>query len=103
MRMIFDENDYTKLKDGDNYKDKFVIVSPDFFFPVYREAKYQLFLAQGGFGCYPDKLGGKIFGKFFDEQTHIRREYVLGVATEEAIQNWEKTYNISREVFYVDD
>lgn len=99
---MFDEGDYTRLEDGDNYKDKFVIVSPDFFKADYREAKYQLFLAQGGFGCYPDKMGGKIFGKFFDEATHIRREYVLGVATEEAIQNWEKTYGMNRDMFYVE-
>lgn len=103
MRMMFDEGDYTKLKDGDTYEGKFVIISPIFFNEEYREAKYQLFLAKGGFGCYPDKLGGKIFGRLFDEWIQTRREYVLGVATEEAIQNWEKTYNMSRDLFYVDD
>ena len=99
MKMLFDNNDYTQLKDGETYKDKFVIISPDFFKPEYREAKYQLFLAKGGFGCDPSKLGGKIFGTFFNGRDQTRREYVLGVATEDAIKAWEKLYGMSREVF----
>jgi len=103
MRMMFDHNDYRKLNDGETYENKFVILDPEQFKEEYREAKNQLFFATGGFGCYPDKLGGKIFGSLWDERYQTRREYVLGVATEEAIQNWEKTYNMSRDLFYVED
>lgn len=99
MKMIFDNNDYTQLKDGETYEGKFIIISPDFFKPEYREAKCQLFLAKSGFGCDPSKLGGKIFGNFFDERNQTRREYVLGVATEDAIKTWEKLYGMSRKVF----
>ena len=102
MKMIFDNNDYTQLKDGETYEGKFVIISPDFFKPEYREAKYQLFLAKSGFGCDPSKSGGKIFGNFFDERSQTRREYVLGVATEEAIEEWERVYGLSRNIFKED-
>lgn len=99
MRLLFDEKDYKALENGDNYVDKFVIVAPSFFKVEYREAKNQLFLAQGGFGCYPEKLGGKVFGRFYDERSQIRRENILGVATEEAIKSWEETYGMSVDVF----
>ena len=55
MKMIFNNNDYTQLKDGETYEGKFVIISPDFFKPEYREAKNQLFLAKSGFGCEPSR------------------------------------------------
>ena len=103
MNMIFDNNDYTHLKEGETYEGKFVIISPDFFKPEYREAKNQLFLAKSGFGCDPSNSGGKIFGTFFDERSQTRREYVLGVATEDAIKTWEQTYGMSREVFKKED
>ena len=99
MNMIFSATDYRPLKEGETYANKFVILSTEQFKPEYREAKYQLFYAKSGFGCDPEKLGGKIFGQLFDEPYQTRREYVLGVATEEAIQEWEKYYGISREGF----
>ena len=87
------------VKNGETYENKFVILSLDFFAPEYREGKNQLFYAMGGFGCHPDKLGGKIFGRFYDEDASTRREYVLGIATEKAITEWEQTYGMSRDVF----
>ena len=99
MIKVFGKNDYRPLKDGETYKDKFVILSVDQFKPEYKTAQYQLFYAKGGFGCDPNKLGGKVFGMVFDEPYQTRREYILGVATEEAITEWEKEYNMSRDVF----
>ena len=99
MKMMFDENDYRQLVDGETYENKFVILNPKQFKPEYQNAKCQLYLAECGFGCYPDKMGGKIFGRLFDERYQTRREYVLGVATEEAIEAWEKYYGINRDAF----
>ena len=101
--MIFDRGDYRRLEEDETYNGKFVILSTEQFKPEYREAKYQLFLALGGFGCDPSNSGGKIFGTFFDERSQTRREYVLGVATEDAIKTWEQTYGMSREVFKKED
>ena len=100
MRIQFDENDYTQLKDGDTYENKFVVLDTKQFKPEYRTAQCQLFYAQTGFGCDPTKLGGKIFGRLYDESYQTRRECVLGVATEEAIAKWEELYGMSREVFF---
>lgn len=101
MKYVFDVNDYRNLENGENYEKKFVILNPEQFKPEYREAKFQLFFAECGFGCYPDKLGGKVFGRLVDEDYQTRREYILGVAKEEAIQKWEEVYGISRSVFII--
>ena len=96
--MIFTREDCTQLKDGENYVNKFVVLSVEQFKPEYQNAKNQLYYAVCGFGCYPDKLGGKVFGRLFDENYQTRREYILGVATEETIAAWEKIYGMSREI-----
>lgn len=103
MKMMFDITDYRPLKDGETYENKFVILDPSQFKPEYQNAQCQLFYAESGFGCFPDKMGGKIFGRLFDERYQTRREYVLGVATEEAIAEWEKFYGISRDEFMKGD
>lgn len=97
MNMLFDEKDYRHLEEGETYEGKFVIISPDFFKPEFRSAKYQLFHAEAGFGCDPSKLGNAVFGRDCEEVYRQERYNILGVATEEAIQQWEKTYGISRE------
>lgn len=99
MKMMFNVTDYKPLAEGETYENKFVILDPKQFKPEYQNAKCQLFYAKSGFGCDPTKLGGKVFGNLFDEKYQTRRELILGVATEEAIQEWEKYYGISREVF----
>lgn len=99
MKMLFDSNDYRQLFDGETYENKFVIISVEQFKEEYREAKNQLFFAQSGFGCFPNKFGGKIFGRLYDEPYQTRREYVLGVATEKAIAEWERIYGINRDIF----
>lgn len=100
MKVIFDKSDYRQLKEGETYENKFVILNPKVFKPEYQTAECQLFYAESGFGCDPSKIGGKVFGKLFDENYQTRREHILGVATEEAISNWEKIYDRSREVFF---
>ena len=99
MKNIFTREDSRPLAEGETYVNKFVILKTDQFKEEYQEAKNQLFYATGGFGCWPEKIGGKVFGKLFDEPYQTRREYIYGVATEDAINEWEKTYGMSREVF----
>lgn len=100
MKTIFERSDYRTLKTGETYKDKFVIIKLEFLDYLFQDARYQLFYAGVGFGCVPSKNGGKIFGRWFDEPGVIRDSDVLGVATEEAIQQWEELYGLSREIFY---
>jgi len=98
METLFSKKDYRQLESGETYENKFVIIAPEFFKPEFRSAKYQLFLAKGGFGCDPNKMGNAVFGADCEESYRQERYNILGVATEEAICEWEKTYNMSREV-----
>jgi len=99
MKRIFDVLDTIQLEDGDNYVGKFVILRLYSLSKDYQNALNQLFYCTGGFGCYPEKMGTKVFGKFYDECAYVRRGDILGVATEGAIKEWETEYAMSREVF----
>lgn len=96
MTKLFSEGDYRQLEEGETYENKFVIIHPEYFKPQFREAKYQLFLAKGGFGCDPKKMGNAVFGSDFEESYRQERYNILGVATEEAIKEWETEYGMSR-------
>ena len=98
MEMLFSENDYRQLEKGETYEGKFVIIKPDYFKPEYRSANYQLFHADGVFGCDPSKLGNAVFGRDFEEMYRQERYNILGVATEAAIREWERVFHMSREV-----
>lgn len=92
MKRVLDATDTIKDSYARNYEGEILVVSLDYFKPEYKEAKFQLFKAEGGFGCYPDKMGTKIFGYFTDEDGCVRRTDVIGIATEECIAEWEKIY-----------
>lgn len=98
MNRIFGKNDYRDLEKGETFEDHFVIIAPEFFKPEFRDAKYQLFYAVGGFGCDPTKLGNAVFGADCDEEYRQEKYNILGVATEDAIKEWESVYGMSREV-----
>lgn len=101
--MEFEKTDYRPLNKGETYLNQFVIIAPDYFQEQYRSAKYQLFLAKGGFGCNPSSMGHAVFGCDCEESYRQESYNILGVATEEAIQAWEKAYGMSREVFSRND
>lgn len=96
--MIFTYDDTTKTTE--NWEGKLVIIKEDYFKEEFRNGLNQLFLAQGGFGCDPKKIGRAVFGKFYDgEICRVNRENIYGIASEKAIAEWEKVYGLSREVF----
>lgn len=98
MITLFGNDDYRLLKEGETYDGRFVIITPEFFKPEFRCAKYQLFYATGGFGCDPTKMGNAVFGADCEESYRQERYNILGVATEEAIKSWEEMYGMSRNV-----
>lgn len=100
MIKLFGEDDYRPLEEGETYENKFVIINPDFFKDEFKEAKYQLYYAIGGFGCDPTKIGNAVFGRDYGESYRQERYNILGVATDKAIEDWEKEYGMSREVFF---
>jgi hypothetical protein len=69
-----------------------MILRPSALNEQYRSREYQYFLADSGFGCNPDKLGGKVFGRFLTdgESTQFRRGDFLGEADSYGLPDWAK-------------
>lgn len=97
---MFEAKDCVKLKEGETFEKRFVFLKPSYIEhlkPEYRTAEYQLFYAVCGFGCDPKSSGNAVFGADITEHYRQERYNILGVASEKAIQEWEKTYGHSRE------
>lgn len=94
MKTIIDKSECKPL--SDNIKGKLVVIKPDFFKPEFREAKYQLVLATGGFGCDASKLGSAVYVEevHTDNPWHCRQERydLIGEPTEELIKEWKSMY-----------
>lgn len=78
------------LADDKEYAEKLLILKPTALIDEFRKPYFQYFYAQSGFGCYPDKLGGKVFGKFLadSEDCCFHRSNFLGVADTEQLPQW---------------
>ena len=51
------------IADDNEYAGKLLIIKPASLKEEFRQPYFQYFYATSGFGCYPDKLGAKVFGK----------------------------------------
>ena len=78
---------------GDNYENKLLVLKPDILKAQFKTPVCQYFFAQTGFGCYPDKLGGKVFGEFLcdGERAQFRRNDFLGIADKARLPEWANT------------
>ena len=78
------------LDDENEFAEKLLILKPEVLKEEFRQPFFQYFYAQSGFGCYPDKLGGKVFGRFLadGEKAQFRRSDFLGVADPEKLPQW---------------
>ena len=94
MKTIIDKSECKPL--SDNIKGRLVVIKPDFFKPEFRDAKYQIVLATGGFGCEAGKLGNAVFVEevHTDNPEHYRQERynLIGEPTEEIIKEWKPMY-----------
>ena len=87
----------TECKPLSNYiKGKLVVVDVNFFKPEYKDAKYQLVLATGGFGCDGNSLGNAVYvtecTKDNPESYRQERYNLVGEPTEEMIAEWKSLY-----------
>ena len=90
MKTIIDKSECKPL--SDNIEGKLVVIKPDFFKPEFREAKYQIVLATGGFGCEAGKLGNAVFViECCENPENYRQERynLIGEPTEEIIKEWK--------------
>ena len=94
MKTIIDKSECKPL--SDNIEGRLVVIKPDFFKPEFRDAKYQIVLATGGFGCEAGKLGNAVFVEevHTDNPEHYRQERynLIGEPTEEIIKEWKSMY-----------
>lgn len=81
-------------EDGEqlDYTGQIVVLKPEVLKDTFKTPEYQLFLAEGGFGCSPDSRGRKVFGQFLrdGEKTHFCREDFIGVLKDEYRPEWAK-------------
>ena len=94
MKTIIDKSECKPL--SDNIEGKLVVIKLDSFKPEFREAKYQLVLATGGFGCDARKMGNAVYVEevHTDNPEHYRQERynLIGEPTEEIIKEWKSMY-----------
>lgn len=80
--------------DGDlgDITDKVIILSPKCLKEEYWSPENQLWLARGGFGCEPDKIGRAVYAVclFDGEETRWNRENIIGVIKPECMPDWAK-------------
>ena len=94
MKTIIDKSECKPL--SDNIEGKLVVIKPDFFKPEFREAKYQIVLATGGFGCDASKMGNAVYVEEIhtDNPERYRQERynLIGEPTKEIIKEWKSMY-----------
>lgn len=73
-----------------DYTGKVLVVSPHWLKDQYKTPEFQLFYAEGGFGCSPKASGRKVYGQFLydGENTHLDRGDFVGVLKEEHLPEW---------------
>lgn len=94
MKTIIDKSECKPL--SDHIEGKLVVIKPDFFKAEYRDAKYQLVLATGGFGCDARKIGNAVFvEEVHNDNPELYRQErynLIGEPTNEMITKWKSMY-----------
>lgn len=78
-------------KDGEiDYTGRVLVLKPNILKDEYKTPDYQLFLAEGGFGCTPNARGRKVFGQLLmdGEKTHYQRNDFIGAIRDEYLPEW---------------
>lgn len=85
---LFDKNHCTGK--NEDYTGKVLVLKPTILKDEYKTPDFQLFLAEGGFGCSPTARGRKVYGRFLKdgEETHYDRQDFLGVLKDEHLPEW---------------
>lgn len=80
------------LVDDKEYAEKLLILKPTSLKDEFRKPFFQYFYAYSGFGCYPNRSGSKVFGKFLadGEDAQFHRSDFLGAADMAQLPKWAK-------------
>ena len=89
---LFSVKHIVQSDEPQEYTGKLLIIRDTALKEEFRTPENQLFLAESGFGCSPDKIGRKVFGQFLSdgERTHFYREDFLGEISDEFVPDWAR-------------
>lgn len=87
---LFDKRHCTGA--DEDFEGRVLVLKPTILKDEYKTPDFQLFLAEGGFGCSPTARGRKIYGQFLKdgEETHYERQDFLGVLKDEHLPDWAR-------------
>ncbi len=87
---LFDKRHCTGA--DEDFEGRVLVLKPAILKDEYKTPDFQLFLAEGGFGCSPTARGRKIYGQFLKngEETHYERQDFLGVLKDEHLPDWAR-------------
>jgi|SRR5690554_1088628 len=77
-----------------NFENQIVVISPNHvknvWFEQYHKPEFQLFLAKGGFGCDPDKMGTTVYGRVLEdgEVCRFERGQISGILKPELVEEY---------------
>ena len=87
---LFDKRHCTGA--DEDFEGRVLVLKPTILKDEYKTPDFQLFLAEGGFGCSPTARGRKIYGQFLKdgEETNYERRDFLGVLKDEHLPDWAR-------------
>jgi hypothetical protein len=93
---LFTSEDCISGSNLHHYDGEIVVISSGHVMENWKEPfqkpEFQLFLARGGFGCDPNKMGNAVFGTFLEdgEECRMERYQIVGILKPEL----EKEFNL---------
>lgn len=89
---LFSGKHIVKADEPQDYTGKLLIIRDTVLKEEFRTSENQLFLAESGFGCSPEKSGRKVFGRFLSdgEKSQFYREDFVGIIADEHIPEWAR-------------
>ena len=90
LKLFTREHVYDESRAGIDYTGKIVAVRADVLKDDCKTPENQLLYATGGFGCKPDTLGTKVYGRYLKDggKDCFRRSEILGVVKLNLLPEW---------------
>lgn len=90
---LFEAKDCVDNAYAEEFAGKVLVMKIRSLKETYWDPKYQLWHANGGFGCYPDKLGTAVFVTclYDGERARFSRSDFIGPIKDECLPEWAKT------------
>jgi len=91
---LFTAADVVPGSKHENYTNQVVVISPKHMVenwkPQYQSCNFQLFYADGGFGCNPESMGNAVFGTFLadGERERMERYHLIGILKPELVEEY---------------